>query len=171
MNIRVLDRAATLAAAESLGELLSDAVAGGASVGFDSALPVAEATGWWRDVVAERVRAGAAVLLVAELDGEIAGTVQLAFPSFPNGRHRAEVAKLLVHSRRRRMGVGRALMLAVEEQARQAGRSLLILDTAGDEARRLYLELGWQIAGDIPDFAIGAGGRLLATTFMYRRLT
>lgn len=169
--IRHLDQTATLAASARLGELLADAVAGGASVGFDPGLAAAAAATWWRESVAARVGTGAVTLLAAEVDSTLVGTVQLVRPSFPNGRRRAEVAKLLVHSTFRRKGVARALMKNVEEVARADGRVLLVLDTeTGSGAKNLYDELGWLVAGVIPDFALDTDGRLHATTVMYRRL-
>jgi GNAT superfamily N-acetyltransferase len=47
----------------------------------------------------------------------------------PNASHRAEVQKLLVLRSWRRQGIGLALMTAIEQAARQTGRSLLVLDT------------------------------------------
>lgn len=170
-SIRVLDEASTLEAAAALGELLADAVEGGASVGFDSGLDRSDAAAWWRDSVAARVRGGSVLLLVAELEGVIAGTVQLVYPALPNGRRRAEVAKLLVHSTQRRRGIARALMTAVEGLARADGRRLLILDTeTGSEAERLYTSWGWSVAAVVPDYFIGRDGDTHPTTFMYRRL-
>jgi GNAT superfamily N-acetyltransferase len=77
---------------------------------------------------------------------------------------------MLVHRRARRRGVGAALMRAAEEAARLAGKSLLVLDTASGDAERLYLRLGWQAAGTVPDYALMPHGGLCATTFYWRRL-
>lgn len=109
--------------------LLQDAVEHGASVGFITPLSREVAGRYWQDVIHE-VGQGARVLLVAEREGVVAGTVQLGLCLRPNGLHRAEVQKLLVHTRWRRQGLARALMQAAEDEARQAGRSLLYLDTA-----------------------------------------
>ena len=57
----------------------------------------------------------------------------------------ADITKLLVHRRARRRGVGRALMEAIEARAREAGFTLLTLDTVrGDPAEQLYTTAGWQ---------------------------
>ena len=170
-TIRFLDQGATREEAGSLGELLVDSVAGGASVGFGPGLEVTVAATWWRDSVAPRVGSGSVILLVAEIENAIVGTVQLAFPSYPNGRRRAEIAKLLVHSAWRRKGVAEALMRAAEEAALAGGRVLLILDTeTGSDAEKLYAKWGWVVAGVVPDYFIGSDGSLHPTTFMYRRL-
>jgi GNAT superfamily N-acetyltransferase len=95
--------------------------------------------------------------------------VVLAQPE--NQPHRADVTKMLVHRRARRHGVGAALMRAAEALARDAGKTLLVLDTVtGSDAARLYERLGWQRVGDIPGYALMPDGPLIATTVYYRTL-
>jgi acetyltransferase len=151
-------------------ELLRDAVAGGASVGFLDPLPDDEAAAYWDSVFAE-VAAGTR-LLFALADGDrVLGSVQLAIPWKPNARHRAEVQKLLVHTSARRQGLGTVLMRKAEDVAVGLGRTLLILDTrAGDGAGRLYEKLGYVRAGVIPGYALSPAGRPQATAFYYRNL-
>lgn len=123
-------------------------------------LAPSEATDYRRTVVGV-LHDGARVLLVAREAGRILGTVQLDLITRPNGRHRAEVVKLMVHRRGRRRGIGRALMLTVEEQARRRGRTTLFLDTRlGDPAERLYRAVGWTFVGSIPRYARSADGAL-----------
>lgn len=156
---------------ESLTELLMDAVAGNASVGFPAALSREEARRFWMDVSAA-VDAGRLILLAVRSDGRIVGTVQLAFSQYPNGRSRAEVAKLLVHSAKRRSGLATDLMRGAEDAAREASRRLLFLDTeTGSGAETLYRKLGWTRAGEIPDFAYRPDGELRPTSLYYKRLT
>jgi hypothetical protein len=57
--------------------------------------------------VARSVAAGETALLAAFRDGEIVGTVQVQFISKPNQRHRAEIAKMLVHRSARRAASAR----------------------------------------------------------------
>jgi GNAT superfamily N-acetyltransferase len=161
------DRDAVLA---DLIDLLVDSVDGGASVGFLPPLPPAEARAYWDEIFTD-LPGGERVLLAARVDGRIAGAVQLACASKPNAHHRAEVQKLLVHSRFRRQGLGSALMQAIEEQARKLGRTLLVLDTLkGDAAEQLYPRLGYLRAGEIPAFARSAGGTLEPTVIFYKIL-
>lgn len=156
---------------DALAELTLDAVAGNASIGFPAGLSWAEARRFWSGV-ADGVRAGRVILLVTRIDGRVGGTVQLGFSQFPNGRHRAEVAKLIVHSSLRRRGLAGELMRAAENEARQASRTLLFLDTeTGSGAEHLYRKLGWTAAGVIPDFAYRPDGELRSTTFFYKKLT
>ena len=156
-------------AASSLAELLVDSVDHGASVGFVWPFAVDDAAAWWETVTSD-VRAGVVVLFAARASDRIVGTVQLRLAQYPNGRHRAEVAKLLVLSGVRRRGIARSLMEAAEEEARRLGRSLLVLDTATDAARRLYTSLGYSTAGVVPGYAADPDGSLRATTIMWRRL-
>lgn len=150
--------------------LLQDAVAAGASVGFMPPLSGGEALAYWNDVQ-RGMEAGARILLVAERGVDLIGSVQLVLETRANGLHRAEVAKLMVHTGSRRGGVGRALMEEVERQARAAGRSTLVLDTReGDPAERLYRRLGYQVAGHIPRYALNADGTPHTTVIMYRIL-
>jgi ribosomal protein S18 acetylase RimI-like enzyme len=99
--------------------------------------------------------------------------VQLGLEDRANGKHRAEVMKLMVHRSARGKGTGRALMEHIGNVARQRGRSLLVLDTrtgSGDAAERLYYNLGYEKAGIIPRYARSASGDLHDTVFMYRQL-
>jgi ribosomal protein S18 acetylase RimI-like enzyme len=151
--------------------LLQDSVDDGASVGFLPPLGEPESAEYWREV-STAVAAGSRVLLVARVaDGGLVGTVQLDLATRPNGRHRAEVAKLMVHRTARRRGLGRGLMLAIEAEAKRLGRTTLVLDTrAGDPSERLYAALGYQRAGLIPRYAASADGTLHTTAFYYRLL-
>ena len=109
--------------------------------------------------------------LVAEDAGGICGTVQLILNLPENQPHRADLAKMLVHSRARRRGLGESLMRAAESMAQDCARTLLVLDAVtGGDAERLYERLGWQRVGVIPDFALFPDGRMCATTFFYRRI-
>ena len=169
-TIHVLSRAEAMAAQSRLAELLRDAVDNGASVGYLAPLPTEEAAGYWAPLIAALDPAQRR-LLVAEIAGTIAGTVQLVLETRPNGNHRAEVAKLLVHTSYRRRGVATALMAALEREARAAGRTLLVLDTqSGEPAEGLYLALGYVLTGSVPGYARNPDGRLAPTSFMYKVL-
>jgi len=77
----------------------------------------------------------------------------------------------LVRRSARRRGIGAALMRAAEAAAREAGKTVLVLDTAtGSDAERLYTRLGWQRCGVIPDYALLPQGGLCSTTVFYRLL-
>jgi ribosomal protein S18 acetylase RimI-like enzyme len=152
-----------------LVSLLQDAVDTGASVGFLLPLTTEEAHSYWQEVILA-IQKQSRILLVARREKAIVGTVQLDLVTQPNGIHRAEVQKLLVHRCARRHGLGRALMIAVEAAAREAGRSLLVLDTReGDPAEKLYLSLGYTKFGIVPQYARSPNGSSLdASVFYYR---
>jgi GNAT superfamily N-acetyltransferase len=87
-----------------------------------------------------------------------------------NQPHRGDIAKMLVHRRLRRRGVGAALLAAAEEYALSAGKTLLVLDTASDDAERLYARHGWKICGEIPNYALKPDGVPCATTIFFKSL-
>ncbi|HYJ47177.1 MAG TPA: GNAT family N-acetyltransferase, partial [Pyrinomonadaceae bacterium] len=114
---------------------------------------------------------GTRILLVSREAGRVTGSVQLSLVTKQNGLHRAEVQKLLVHTSFRGQGIARALLDAVEKAAREAGRTLLVLDTEqGSVAERLYANYGYTRAGVIPQYALSADGSLITTVVFYRLL-
>jgi GNAT superfamily N-acetyltransferase len=170
MNISIeLVHARDDALAGALAALALDAVAHGASVGWLADLTTDDAAHWARGVLADV--GGDIALWVARVDGRIVGTVQYERCAKPNGRHRAEVRKLLVHSAWRRHGVGARLMRALEATAHDAGIELLHLDTsAGSSAEALYASLGWTRSGEIPHFAAMSDGEIKPTAIWWKRL-
>lgn len=155
----------------ALGALLHACVADGASVNFVLPFTQEQAETFWRNKVRPGLQSGTKTLLVARINGQIAGTVQLDYDTPPNQPHRAEVAKLLVHPGSRRLGIAKALMAALEQHASQIGRSLITLDTrTGDTAEPLYTALGYTSVGSIPGYCLDPiGDRLDATTIMYKQ--
>src|SRR6266516_3464424 len=138
--------------------LLADTVNNGASVGFLRPLDPNLAREYWQDVCAA-VGKGTKILLVARIDDDIVGSVQLDLSTKQNGMHRAEVQKLIVLSRHRRRGIASELMLAIEREARAAARSLLVLDTEARSGAELFYEsLEWHRIGSIPNFALSTDG-------------
>lgn len=101
-----------------LAALLQDAVHNGASIGFMRPLATDVAERYWQDVLHE-VAQGSRILLTTQRDGGVVGSVQLGLCTRQNGLHRAEVQKLFVHTQWRRHGIGRALMVAIEQEARR----------------------------------------------------
>jgi GNAT superfamily N-acetyltransferase len=155
---------------DDLADVLIDCVEGGASVSFMHPLSRERAVAFWRRV-ARAVAAGERALLVDEDSTGVCGTVQLVLEQPENQPHRADVAKMLVHRRARRQGLGAALMRAAEDTARRCGKTLLVLDAVTDgDAARLYERLGWQRVGVIPGYALLPRGGLCSTTVYYRDL-
>jgi GNAT superfamily N-acetyltransferase len=169
VEVIVLDAPAASAAVDELAAVLVDCVAGGASVSFMAPFSRADAAAYFRQVIASVARRET-VLVAARLDGKFVGTVQLALDTPPNQRHRADVKKMLTHRSARRRGVGAALLARVEAEAKARGRTILVLDTASDDAERLYSRAGWKRVGAIPDYALWPDGGLCATTFFWKRV-
>ena len=170
ITVEPLDAEAARAAIPALAGILADAVESGASVGFMHWNGPADYVAFWTGVAAD-VAAGRTILFAARQGGDILGTAQLQLVGKPNQPHRAEVAKVLVHSRARRRGIAQKLMQSAEAAARQAKRDLLVLDT--DEhgaARRLYGKLGWIEVGTIPRYALMPDGSDCGSTFFYKDL-
>jgi len=153
-----------------LADVLADCVAGGASVSFMPPFGHAAATDYFRKVAAE-VDRGETALIAARLDRRIVGTVQLGLALPPNQPHRADVKKLLVHRAARGRGIGAALMSALENAARERGRTLLVLDTCeGGDAERLYARAGWSRVGVIPGYALYPDGRPCDTVIFWKQI-
>lgn len=151
--------------------LLRDVVNAGAAVGFLPPVSETEALTYWTDVLAELDTPKRILIVAQDDDGSVLGSVQLELAQRTNGRHRAEVQKMMVHNRARRQGVGRALMDAVEAAARDRGRALLVLDTrAGDAGEALYRAHGYTEAGRIPDYAYNEDGSLHTTVIFYKSI-
>lgn len=172
MRIELLTPEALAGRLAEFAALLRDAVEHGASIGFLRPLAESEVAEYWRKVGGE-ISAGNQLLLAAlEETGGLAGSAQLALESRPNGRHRAEVQKVMVRTAQRGRGIGAKLMTRVEAEARVRGRRLLFLDTStgGGGAVRFYERLGYSFVGGIPDYAADPDGRPMPNAIFYKQL-
>lgn len=154
---------------DALATLLVETVDSGAAVSFLAPLSIERAEAWWRKTVAG-AHSGAIFLVARDAQG-ISGAVQLHPAWAPNQPHRAEIAKLMVHRRSRRTGLGAALMNSIEAAARDAGFGLLTLDAKrGEAAERLYRRMGWTEVGTIPNYAFDSDGKPHDTVIFYKEL-
>ncbi|KVE98313.1 GNAT family N-acetyltransferase [Burkholderia vietnamiensis] len=171
VTVRRVDAREVHACVDALADVLIDCVEGGASVSF--MLPIARATAvaFWKQV-AEGVARGERILLVAEdAAARIVGTVQIVTAQAENQPHRADVAKMLVSRRARRQGIAAKLLAAADHAAREAGKTVLVLDTVtGGDAERLYERAGWQRVGVVPNYALMPDGTPCATTYFHKQL-
>ena len=131
----------------------------------------AEPEGWlistgWRGITEERrfIRAVRrhpdAAVIVAELDGEIVGRLSLARDVHPASGHVADLG-LMVDARHRRQGVGRALMEAATQWARENGVTKLELHVFPVErARDRALRTPRLRARGLPEEPLRPGRRL-----------
>ena len=155
---------------QGLSDVLIDCVEGGASVSFMLPISRAKAEAYWHSVSASASRGERLVLSAEDAAGTILGTIQVIFSQPENQPHRGDLAKMLVHRRARRRGVGAALLAAAERAAQDAGKTLLVLDTASGDADRLYRRHGWQPCGQIPNYALWPDGTPCATTIFFKSL-
>ena len=169
LRIRELARLAPADVA-ALSRLLAECIEDGASVGFVLPATAAKMETFWQRVDATLERGARRLLVAEDANGDLVGSVQLVDPSSENQPHRADVAKMLVRPSARRRGVGAALLAAVESLARRHGKTLLVLDTATPEADRLYRRHGWQLVGEVPEYALFPDGSPCATRFYYKKL-
>jgi ribosomal protein S18 acetylase RimI-like enzyme len=89
-------------------------------------------------------------LVVAELDGEIAGFGVLHVQNLvERDEPGVEVAGIVVGERFRRRGVGELLMQALEDEARTRGGKTMVLNTAHRraDAHAFYEALGYEHTG------------------------
>ena len=154
-----------------LCNVLIDCVEGGASVSFMWPMTQAKARAFWASTAQALARAERLVFVAEDADGGIVGTAQIVLGLPENQPHRADLAKMLVHRKARRHGVGEALLIAAEQGALAAGKRLLVLDTASDAAERLYVRNGWQRCGRIPDYALLPDGAYCDTVVYYKWLS
>jgi len=158
----------------ALADLLIDGVHQGACLGFLAPLSRYAAMDYWHGVFA-RLGSHQALWIACERDAEgndgpLQGAVQLNLNG--HARHCGEVQRLMVHSQSRGRGIASRLMQRIECAAIEQGRTLLVLDTpSGSQAEAVYAHLGWQRAGEIPDFAATAEGQLMACARYFKRLS
>ncbi|HEY4080431.1 MAG TPA: GNAT family N-acetyltransferase [Burkholderiaceae bacterium] len=158
----------------ALCDLLIDGVHQGASLGFLAPMSRYAAMDYWHGVYA-RLGSQQSLWVACETDGNstdgpLQGAVQLSLGC--EARHRGEVQRLMVHSQARGRGIASRLMQRVECAAAEQGRTLLVLDApSGSQAEAVYVHLGWQRAGEIPDYAASAEGQLHSCAMYYKRLS
>jgi GNAT superfamily N-acetyltransferase len=154
-----------------LCDVLIDCVEGGASVNFMRPMTQAKAEAYWRGIAESLRRNERALVIAADERGEILGTVQAVWAPQENQPHRADISKMLVKRSARRHGIGALVLAAAERAAFDAGKTLLVLDTASPEAERLYERSGWQRVGAVPKYALMPDGPFCSTVIFYKDLT
>ena len=172
MSLPRVRRLESIGAREMAGlcDVLVDCVEGGASVNFMWPMTRAKAEAYWRGVADSLARGERALVVAEDERGEILGTAQAVWAPKENQPHRADISKMLVRRSARRHGVGALVLAAAEDAARDAGRTLLVLDTASAEAERLYERGGWQRVGTVPRFALMPDGPYCSTVIFYKDL-
>ncbi|CAM5364961.1 GNAT family N-acetyltransferase OS=Streptomyces tendae OX=1932 GN=GUR47_11530 PE=4 SV=1 [Streptomyces tendae] len=111
--------------------------------------------------------------LVAELDGAVVGYVRLGFPTpLASNTHVRQIRGLAVAGAARGHGVGRALVRAAVEEARQEGFRRITLRVLGHNtaARKLYESEGFVVEGVQPE-EFHLDGRYVDDVLMGQMLT
>ena len=150
--------------------VIIDCVEGGASIGFMWPMTQAKAEEYWRSASAGAERGERIIVVAEDSQGTIVGTVSVVVGLPENQPHRADVAKMQVHRRARRCGVGDMLLEAAERVAAEEGKTLLVLDTASADAERLYARRHWQRCGVIPNYALMPDGAYCDTVVYFKSL-
>lgn len=92
--------------------------------------------------------------LVAELDGTLVGYIKLGYPTpLACNTHVRQIQGLAVAEEARGAGVGRALLRAVQDEARRQGARRITLRVLGHNtpARKLYESEGFMVEGILPE--------------------
>ena len=98
----------------------------------------------------ERLRIVGDRVVVADVDGDVAGLAHLQVaPAIEHERPAAKLAALVVDEAHRDEGIGRALVDAIEAEARTRGCALLYLTTATRraDAHEFYRRVGLEETG------------------------
>ena len=133
---------------DSLFSLFAEIVASGA--GYPHAPPLTRGmfdTTWVTSVT---------LALTAVVDHEVVGAYYLK-PKFPGRAAHIANAGYVVAAAHRRRGIGRLLLEDSLERAPLLGFDAIQFNLvfAGNPARSLYEELGWQVIGRLPDAVDG----------------
>ena len=151
-------------------DVFTDTVNGGSPLGFLPPITRDEARDYWISLLPE-LQARSRLLLVASIGDRVVGSGQLALSQRTNSPHRAEVQRLFVARSLRGQGLGKSLMYALHDVARQNGRTLISLSTRrGEPAEEFYKGLGYVEAGVIPGWTIGPAGERYDHVRLYKEL-
>ncbi len=155
---------------EDLCEATEAAIAEGGGFGWVKKPERDTLEKYWRGFLLVPGRA----LFVARLDGVIAGSAQLVRPPRNNEAQAfsAQLTSTFVAPWARGHGLGRGLVRAVEQAARQAGVAILNLDVRETQgaAIQLYESVGYTRWGSHPAYA-KVGGRIIPGHYYFKRLT
>ena len=139
--------------------VVSAVVALEGAVGWLAVPPPEETRAWLDEHLAHaRARRGGAALV--SVDGRIEALGVWARYTAPVVAQNAEIRRVMTHPDARGRGLGRVVVEALTENAREHGVEVLVLDARGNNhaAHALYEALGWRRCGLIPDFiAVGDG--------------
>ena len=147
-----------------LAELHAQAMTAGMALGATSSTDL---EAMHRAALADNER----IALVAERAGAVVAMAQVAPSGAENAPHRAEVQRVAVAQDAWGSGVGRTLMSAVEEAARERDLTLLWLTThEGSDACSFYEAVGYEKVGVMPSYSLRPDGELWPAAFYCKDL-
>jgi len=153
-----------------LCEAAEDGIRVGGGFGWLNPPPREVMESYWKGALLVPERS----LIVGRLEGVIAGSAQLVrHPRNNEARaHSAQMMTNFVASWARGHGLARAIALAVEDEARGQGLSVLNLDVRETQAAaiQLYQSLGYSHYGTHPRYA-RVDGQWVAGLFFWKDLT
>jgi acetyltransferase len=168
--IRTVSALELVALLPELVELFKETVNGGSPLGFLAPITHATARDYWISLIRE-LETGSRIMLIAHDENILVGSGQLALSQRSNSPHRAELQKLFVERASRGRGVGRSLVRALHDAARENGRTLIRLSTrCGEPAEEFYKSLGYREVGVIPGWTIDRAGERYDHVELYRDL-
>lgn len=132
-------------------ELVQAVAAAGGAVGWLEVPPPSDVRAWVDSLVGTRT-------VLAHDDGRLVGSGSWTPHTYSVTRQNAELRKVMTAPDVRGRGVGRAVTVALVDDAREAGVEVLTLDCRGNNhaALRLYAGIGFVTTGRRPDFiAVG----------------
>jgi ribosomal protein S18 acetylase RimI-like enzyme len=154
---------------DDLCEATDAAIEAGGGFGWVNPPPRDTLESYWRGVLLVPER----TLFVARLDGTICGSAQLLRPSRNNEAQAfaAQLQHAFVAPWARGHGLARMLTVAIEEETRRAGFTVLMLDVRETQERAIqhYNSLGYVRWGTNPFYARVAG-KYLAGHYYYKTL-
>lgn len=114
-----------------------------------------------------------ALLLVCDIDGELAGICSLNCAGLKKSkvRHRADVGISII-SKFWGRGLGAIMMNALEKQAKVIGITQMELEfiEGNDRARGLYERLGYRVTGELPNAIHTREGKRLSLFTMIKEI-
>jgi len=159
--------AATYAAVH---RVIADVVALEGAVGWVS-VPSPEETAAWLDEHLAYAAAGRGGVALVSSEGRVEALgVWFRYTAAVVAQN-AEIRKVMAHPDARGRGLGRVVVEALTENAREHGVEVLVLDARGNNhaAHALYEDLGWQRCGLIPDF-VAVGNERWDRVFFSKRV-
>ncbi|HEY2698460.1 MAG TPA: N-acetyltransferase [Pseudonocardiaceae bacterium] len=132
--------------------VLHDVVASGGAVGYANPPDQATSDSWLTPLLAD-VCAGRAAFALARVDGRIEALGCWRRLPWENIRHTAEVQKVMVHPDARGLGLGRAVVAVLLDNARGTDLETLVLGVRGNNhgALELYEDFGFRVTGREPN--------------------